>query len=152
MLEVDVFEHHRFCDEFSHLVKRRFVATLTLWWSLNSIEYKFKMFERFLEIFKYNLYLWIINFLTVTSVGIRCFWASRFYDEFSHLVKRRFVATLTLWWSLNSIEYKFKMFERLLGIFKYNLYLWIIILFNVTSVGSRCFWASQILWWILTSS
>ena len=24
--EVDVFEHHRFCDEFSHLVIRRFLA------------------------------------------------------------------------------------------------------------------------------
>ena len=27
MCEVDVFAHHRFCDEFSHLVNKRFVAT-----------------------------------------------------------------------------------------------------------------------------
>ena len=27
MCEVDVFEHHRFCDEFSHLVNACFVAT-----------------------------------------------------------------------------------------------------------------------------
>ena len=27
VLEEDVFEHPRFCDECSHLVKRRFVAT-----------------------------------------------------------------------------------------------------------------------------
>ena len=27
VLEVDVFEHHRCCDEFSNIVKRRFFAT-----------------------------------------------------------------------------------------------------------------------------
>ena len=32
--EVDVFEHPRFCDEFSRLVKIRFVANSNLCWSL----------------------------------------------------------------------------------------------------------------------
>ena len=30
MLEVDVLKHHRFCDEFSHLVYKRFVASASL--------------------------------------------------------------------------------------------------------------------------
>ena len=32
--EVDVFEHPRFCDEFSHLVKGCFVANSNLCWTL----------------------------------------------------------------------------------------------------------------------
>ena len=28
--EVDVFEHHRFCDEFSHLVDKSFLASPSL--------------------------------------------------------------------------------------------------------------------------
>ena len=32
MCEVDVFEHPRFCDEFSHLVKRHVVKPATLCW------------------------------------------------------------------------------------------------------------------------
>ena len=36
--EVDVFEHPRFCDEFSHLVNRSFVSTASLSWSLTSME------------------------------------------------------------------------------------------------------------------
>ena len=35
---VDVFEHPRFCDEFSHLVNRGFDATASLFWSLTIIE------------------------------------------------------------------------------------------------------------------
>ena len=35
--EVDVFEHPRFCDELSHLVKGCFVANSTLCWSVHSI-------------------------------------------------------------------------------------------------------------------
>ena len=32
MLEVDVLKHHRFCDEFSHLVYKRFVASASLFY------------------------------------------------------------------------------------------------------------------------
>ena len=36
--EVDVFEHPRFCDEFSHLATLRFVAKSTLCWIHISME------------------------------------------------------------------------------------------------------------------
>ena len=36
--EVYVFEHPRYCDEFSHLANRGFHATATLFWSLTLIE------------------------------------------------------------------------------------------------------------------
>ena len=41
--EVDVFEHPRFCDEFSHIVTLRFVANSTLCWIHISMERMFEM-------------------------------------------------------------------------------------------------------------
>ena len=43
--EVDVVEHPRFCDEFSHLMNRRLLLIESLCSGLISMEY---MFERFL--------------------------------------------------------------------------------------------------------
>ena len=36
--EVDVFEHPRFCDQFSHLVDKVIFAIGSLCWGLNLIE------------------------------------------------------------------------------------------------------------------
>ena len=41
--EVDVFDHLRFCDEFSHLVTLRFVANSSLPWSHISMKLMFEM-------------------------------------------------------------------------------------------------------------
>ena len=45
--EVDVFEHPRFCDEFSHLMTGHFVANSTLCWRLSSIERMFELIQTF---------------------------------------------------------------------------------------------------------
>ena len=47
MCEVDVLDHHRFCDEFSHLVHRRSTVTKTLSRSLKSMEEKFETIKTF---------------------------------------------------------------------------------------------------------
>ena len=41
--EVDVFEHLRFCDVFSHLMTGHFVAISTLCWPLISMEWMFEL-------------------------------------------------------------------------------------------------------------
>ena len=38
MFEVDVFDHPRFCDEFSHLMNRTFLASASLSLSLSCIQ------------------------------------------------------------------------------------------------------------------
>ena len=87
MCEVDVFEHHRFCDEFSHLVRILFVETLTLSWSFSLMEKMFERIETFLRIVTYIMQLSIIYLYGLTSVWSRCFWASQI-----------------LWWILTSSE------------------------------------------------
>ena len=81
MFEVYVFEHPRFCDEFSHVVNWRFVANLTLCESLSSIKYMSEMISTFCSMPK-------LFSLSVISVWSRCFWASQI-----------------LWWILTSSEY-----------------------------------------------
>ena len=49
MNEVDVFEHHRICDEFSPVVNGRFVATATLCCSLTSMEQMFGWLKSYVE-------------------------------------------------------------------------------------------------------
>ena len=44
VFEVDVFEHPRFCDEFSHVVNRRFLDPVTFWEFLTSIQLLLLMF------------------------------------------------------------------------------------------------------------
>ena len=43
--EVDVFKHLRFCDDFSHLVTTRFLATAKLCLSVTLMEYMFEMIQ-----------------------------------------------------------------------------------------------------------
>ena len=68
MCEVDVFEHPRFCNEFSHLVNSRFLDTETLRGSLTSMEWMFEMIETFSLIFTMVIKLSIIFFIILTSV------------------------------------------------------------------------------------
>ena len=84
--EVDVFEHPRFCDEFSHLMTLRFVANSTLCWINISMEWMFEWFKRSVE---------------VSNKLFSC--------------QKSFTSGYQMFWSI-------------------------------------CFWASQILWWIRTSS
>ena len=44
VFEVDVFEHPRFCDEFSHVVNRPFLDPVTFWEFLTSIQLLLLMF------------------------------------------------------------------------------------------------------------
>ena len=86
VFEVDVFEHPRICDEFSHLLNVRFLAAQYTKWIPNWIQFMFEM---------YSTIYWIVWLIKMLSMNLR----------------------FVLW-----------------------------------SVWSRCFWASQILWWILTST
>ena len=91
MCKVDVFDHPRFCDEFSHVVKR-FLLQLKL-----SVELSgrwFRCFRRFggatevLHSFCSCQY----SFSSVEKVcEVDVFEHPRFRDEFSLLVKRHFV-------------------------------------------------------------
>ena len=49
MFEVDVFEHPRFCDEFSHLMNRNFLASASLSPSLTFIQLMVDTFFSVLE-------------------------------------------------------------------------------------------------------
>ena len=44
VFEVDVFEHPRFCDEFSHVFNRRFIASVSFRGLLTSIPLMLLMF------------------------------------------------------------------------------------------------------------
>ena len=46
----------------------------------------------------------------------------------------------------------FKRFKTLCWIVRFTIKLWLNCFFCLSSVCGRCFWASQILWWILTCS
>ena len=119
MCEVDVFEHHRFCDEFSHLVKTCFVAklnTLSVEVVLRWIKVVSKRILNFwleLSHFGYELVV-IIYFFSLRSVcEVDVFEHHRFCDEFSHLLYYTcFVAKLASA-SFSSME---KMFKGILNV------------------------------------
>ena len=95
MFEVDVFEHPRFCDEFSHVVNRRFLAPVTFRGILTSIQLLLMWFlstSRNVTLIIYSQ----ITFLSVIQVfEVDVFKHPRFCDEFSHVVNRRFLAPVT---------------------------------------------------------
>ena len=79
--EVDVFEHPRFCDEFSHLVNRSFDATASVLWSHTLIEYMFQTFYMSLEfpdlLLSSQWYFLSAYNSKNNSKWNRCFWASQ---------------------------------------------------------------------------
>ena len=113
------------------------------------------MFEMFLTFY------WIVSLITILSMKLRfvlwsvwsrCFWASQI-----------------LWWILTSTECTIccssmhLMNSQLNTIHIWNdltfyWMVWLITMLSMnfcialSSVWSRCFWASQMLWWILTST
>ena len=93
-----------------------------------------------------------IIFFSLTRVGSRCFWASQ-----------------NLWWILTCSWWSFccdcnplqesqidgiDVWDDKNVLLNCQTYYTVakIIFFSLTRVGSRCFWASQNLWWILTCS
>ena len=113
------------------------------------------MFEMFLTFY---WMVWLITLLSLnlwialSSVWSRCFEHPRFCDEFSHLLNARFVAAPCTEWIPNWIQFMFEMFSTIYWIVWLIKMLSMNLRFVLWSVWSRCFWASQILWWILTST
>ena len=104
-LKVDVFEHPRFCDEFSHLVTRCFFFDCK------------PLLESYLNGIDVLVYLKCS--VELSDLLSSCHWTfssvyqawevdvfehPRFCDEFSHVVNRSFVSTASLSWSLTSME------------------------------------------------
>ena len=110
MFEVDVFEHPRFCDEFSHVANRRFLAPVTFRGILTSIQLLLMWFlstSRNVTLIIYSQ----ITFLSVIQVfEVDVFEHPRFCDEFSHVVNRRFLAPVTFRGFLRSIQLMLLMF------------------------------------------
>ena len=109
MCEVDVFEHPRFCDEFSHLVNRHVVKLATLCWRPTWNE----------KDFWNDLYLLLnceIDFAVVNTRSLQSKEVSEvdvfehpiFCDEFAHLGNRHVLEFSTLCWSQNWMKYTFE--------------------------------------------
>ena len=110
VFEVDVFEHPRFCDEFSHVLNRRFLASVSFRGILTSIQLLLLMFL----LTSTNVTL-IILLLDNISVFIQVFEVDvfehpRFCDEFSHVLNRRFLASVSFRGILTSIQLLLLMF------------------------------------------
>ena len=107
--EVDVFDHPRFCDEFSHLVNKHVEEPATLCWSLNWMKYTFETIKNIL--LNCQIYFAVANtrFLQSKEVcEVDVFEHPRFCDEFSNLVNRHVVKPATLCWSPIWMEYTFE--------------------------------------------
>ena len=110
MFEVDVLKDPLFCDEFSHVVNRRFLAPVTFRGILTSIQLLLLMFLSTSR----NVTL-IILLLDKISVFIQVFEVDvfehpRFCDEFSHVLNRRFLASVSFRGILTSIQLLLLMF------------------------------------------
>ena len=68
MCKEDVFEHHRFCDEFSHLVNRYFMAISTLYGILSLIEQIIERIQRPFISFPFIMQLSMMVNFGLTSV------------------------------------------------------------------------------------
>ena len=110
MFEVDVLKDPLFCDEFSHVVNKRFLAPVTFRGILTSIQLLLMWFlstSRNVTLIIYSQ----ITFLSVIQVfEVDVFEHPRFCDEFSHVVNRRFLAPVTFWGFLTSIQLLLLMF------------------------------------------
>ena len=97
MFEVDVLKDPLFCDEFSHVVNRRFLAPVTFRGILTSIQLLLMWFlstSRNVTLIIYSQ----ITFLSVIQVfEIDVLDHPIFCDEFSHVLNRRFLAPVTFW-------------------------------------------------------
>ena len=106
-------------------------------------------------------FYWIVWLITMLSINLRfvlstvwsrCFWASQ-----------------NLWWFLtstecticcNSMQLMNSQWNTIhvLNVLTFYWIVWLITMLSInlrfvlSTVWSRCFWASQILWWILTST
>ena len=87
VFEVDVFEHPRICDDFSHLLNARFVAALCTYWIPKWIQFILEMFLTFYWMVRLITMLSMSLWIVLSSVWSRCFWASQ-----------------NLWWFLTSTE------------------------------------------------
>ena len=87
VFEVDVFEHPRFCDEFSHLLNARLLAAQCTKWILNWMQFMFEKFSTFYWMVRLITMLSMNFWIVLSSVWSRCFWASQI-----------------LWWILTSTE------------------------------------------------
>ena len=102
--EVDVFEHPRFCDEFSHLVNR---VLMRLPISVEVSPWLNRCFRRFKCPLSFQIYCVVVNdssLQLIIASEVYVFEHPRFCDQFSHIVDRGFDATATLCWSLTLIE------------------------------------------------
>ena len=113
----------------------------------------FKRFKTLCWIVRFTIKLWLNCFFCLSSVCGRCFWASQI-----------------LWWILTCSEQKFcfdcnALQESFLDVIDvlddlkcsvelsdFFIKLSLKFFFRLSTVCGRCFRASQILWWILTSS
>ena len=112
--EVDVFDHPRFCDEFSHLVNRHYLNLLL------SVEVPLewnKSLKRFIRSLNCQIYFAVVNtrFLQSKEVcEVDVFDHPRFCDEFSHLVNKHVEEPASLCWSLNWMKYTFETIKNIL--------------------------------------
>ena len=101
-LVIDVFKHHRFCDEFSHLLNGCFPSSVMLYWCLKSVKLifidSFKLFYDFKNLFNWRF---STNYLFLV---IDVFKHHRFCDEFSHLLNACFPSSVMLYWCLKSFK------------------------------------------------
>ena len=144
---LDVFEHHRFCDDFSHLLNGcypSFASLYKIYFSrhLQVIADISHLFNRFLLIngqfhqFTCSLYK---MFLSITdSVMISHIFLMDLILHSQVSIKLILVDICKFLMTSNtySIDFSWSM--------DYSI--------NLHVPYTRCFWASQILWWFLTSS
>ena len=157
-----------FC--LSNLKGRCFWASQILWWILTSSEQKFcfdckPLLESYLDgivvLDDLKCSVVLLDLLscchwTFSSVyqawEVDVFEHPRFCDEFSHLVNRSFVWLQASPGVLPRWNKCFRRFKMLCWMVRFIVKLSLNFFFCLWSVRGRCFWASQILWWTLTSS
>ena len=89
LIVIDVFEHHRFCDEYSHLLNGCFPSSVMLYWCLKSFKLiLINLFKLFMTSRTYSL----IFFIKLPVDCNRCFWTSEI-----------------LWWILKSYVWLFSV-------------------------------------------
>ena len=114
MSEVDVFEYPRFCDDFSHLMNRRFLASASLYLSLTFIQLIFHTFLRFLWIS--TLIAFLLMIISISMFQVDVFELPRFCDDISYLMNRRLLAAASPYYILKCLQLIFHTFLRFLWI------------------------------------
>ena len=150
---------------------RCFWASQILWWILTSSEQKFCFdCKPLLEFYLDGIVLLDETKCSVVLLDLLSQLSLNFFFCLSSVRGRCFWASQILWWILTSSEQKFcfdckpllesyldgivafRRFKMLCCFIRFIMMLSLNFFFCLSSVRGRCFWASQILWWILTSS